>query len=190
MRFTCDISGPSNTFFEAKYWAEYPVGPPRARSLMPHATQDLAVEAHAWAATGRGSSGLHVAVSVLCLRRFDTAHQYGDEACIEGDLPGQWVDSPRHMSGSIAASMPRPKQKPASQVVVKAKPGAPCLWCAVPDRRRSCRCGQIRRARRYAGLQNGVALLLGHMLVLMLVSVSVSRVCAVCVRGRLPLPRA
>lgn len=137
-----------------------------------------------------GSSGLHVAVSVLCLRRFDTAHQYGDEACIEGDLPGQWVDSPRHMSGSIAASMPRPKQKPASQVVVKAKPGAPCLWCAVPDRRRSCRCGQIRRARRYAGLQNGVALLLGHMLVLMLVSVSVSRVCAVCVRGRLPLPRA
>ena len=139
------------------------------------------MEAHAWAATGRGSSGLHVAVSVLCLRRFDTAHQYGDEACIEGDLPGQWVDSPRHMSGSIAASMPRPKQKPASQVVVKAKPGAPCLWCAVPDRRRSCRCGQIRRARRYAGLQNGVALLLGHMLVLMLVSVSVCLVCVPCV---------
>ena len=89
MRFTCGISEPSNTFFEAKYWADYPVGAPRARSLMPHATQDLAMEVHAWAATERGSSGLHVAVSVLYLRRFDTAYQYVDEACIKGDLPGQ-----------------------------------------------------------------------------------------------------
>jgi hypothetical protein len=47
------------------------------------------MEVHAWAATERGSSGLHVAVSVLYLRRFDTAYQYVDEACIKGDLPGQ-----------------------------------------------------------------------------------------------------